>query len=46
MLSLKNRWMILFVVGMSAITIFGSLLTSNEDIKVKDSQEINHQINM
>lgn len=46
MVSVENKWMVLFVVGMSAITIFGALLTSNEDIKVRDTHNINHQINM
>lgn len=46
MTSLKNKWMVLFIVGMSTITIFGSLLTSNNDVKVKDNHNTEYKVDM
>ena len=46
MTSLRNRWMVLFIVGMSAITIFSTLFTSNNEIKVKDNHNTEYNIDM
>ena len=46
MTSLKNKWMVLFIVGMSAITIFGTLLTSNDEIRVKDNHNTEYNVDM
>lgn len=46
MTSFKNKWMILFIVGMSSLTIFCSLFTSNNDIKVRDNHNTESKIDM
>ena len=46
MKKIKNKWMITFVVVISAITYFGTLFTADCGVKVSDIHNTEYQSNM
>lgn len=45
MISMRNKWVVLFFMGMIAVTYFGTLLTTRTEIKVDDCHNISCQPN-
>ena len=46
MKKIKNKWMITFVVVISAITYFGTLFTADSGVRVDDSHNTDYQSHM